>query len=196
MKVVVATCTCLFLARLAVFQKSNSCNITTEMSACQSFKTLRVSHTIKGMQKHNSRIIISNHHFKMLNTIPKICLLKKIMGLYENMTSYTKEVSKEISALEVSVRKFMEKCLNCTICKTFRIRKPFMKCKNYSTSMVLNQTQIMHCQEWLLKNANKTIKKGKKHAKQIQQKLIYEFDILQDLVTEAHQRHILNVDGE
>ncbi|CAJ0965901.1 unnamed protein product, partial [Ranitomeya imitator] len=67
MKVVVATCTCLFLVRLAVFQKSNSCYIRANISACQNFKSLTFSRSIKGMQKHSSRILISNHHFKTLN---------------------------------------------------------------------------------------------------------------------------------
>ncbi|XP_077117192.1 uncharacterized protein LOC143773704 isoform X2 [Ranitomeya variabilis] len=142
MKVVVATCTCLFLVRLAVFQKSNSCYIRENISACRNFKSLNFSRSFKGMQKHSSRILISNHHFQTLN--------KK--------------------------------------CQKIRIRKPLMKCEKYKTSMVLNRTQIIHCQEWLLSKAIKTVKKGEAHAKQVLEKTIYEFDILQELVNEAHLR--------
>ncbi|XP_077117189.1 uncharacterized protein LOC143773704 isoform X1 [Ranitomeya variabilis] len=191
MKVVVATCTCLFLVRLAVFQKSNSCYIRENISACRNFKSLNFSRSFKGMQKHSSRILISNHHFQTLNKIEKICLLKKIMGFYKNMTSmaYTKEVSKEnIFVLQDRIAVYTNTCINCKKCQKIRIRKPLMKCEKYKTSMVLNRTQIIHCQEWLLSKAIKTVKKGEAHAKQVLEKTIYEFDILQELVNEAHLR--------
>lgn len=184
MRVVVATCTCLILVRLAAFQKSNSCKITLEKSECKSF--LNFSLTVKKMKSHNYRILIYSYHFKTLNKTEKICLLKKIFGFYKNINSkvYTKEVPKEkISALEDHLIKFTNTCLNCTECRDVRNIKPLMKCHNYSTSMVLNQTQIMHCQEWLINKANK---KRKKLPKQVQEKTIYELDILKNFVTEAN----------
>ncbi|KAG8577961.1 hypothetical protein GDO81_010340 [Engystomops pustulosus] len=92
-------------------------------------------------------------------------------------------LEEKISAFEDHLKKFTDTCLKCKECKKIRNKMPLMRCKNYSTNMVLNQTQITHCQERLLKKATN---KWKKNPKEVQEKTIYELKNLLNFVREAN----------